>query len=1192
MNLFGLEIKWGRPQEDKVVVRMTQPGNKPVSQIPSTKIKTLTFAQQFSGGRGNFIGGEYDLSEIGKIEDTDSFVRQSFKKKEGLMFKEGVGLKGADKDTMRYYKARMAQIARASKIPTITLLKRTARSLIRTSNAFLVKMRDRKASGGRVRQTPEGKELEPIAGYFPAAPETMMVDLDDKTGKIHKWRQVLPDGRWRVFRPEDVIHFVIDRREGFIFGVPTIIPVIDDIRALRQIEENIELLLYQHIFPLFHYKVGTETAPAGHTEEGDREVDVVEEQIRLMPSEGAIVTPERHEITAIGAEGRALRAEGYLTHFKKRVFAGLGVSQVDMGDGDTTNRACYSEDTETLTESGWKKYWEIDPSTERIATWNPVSNQIEFHLPEGGLFLYDYNGKMYHFSNQKMDVMVTPDHDMWVCNNPYSSPDKWTKQHADTIQNKYFRFRAGGFEWQGKEIEYFDLPHVSYKCYSQVPNAGPFSNILMTDWLEFLGYYLSEGTLAKVRGQWRLGLSQDLATNTEKDKKIWDCLERLPFKYVRYVGKDQVARYWIHCKPLYLYLQEACGDYSYNKRIPREFLNLHIDQLRILFEALMLGDGTTDHRSNRSVRSYCSSSDQLIDDVQELCLRLGYRTQVGSGTRCKRVSIVPASTVQGTREQVTTVNYQGKVYCFNVPNHLFVTRRNHKVTVQGNTAQTLSRALIDSVKAIQDDLEAQWDHEVASELLLESTFGDDVLEDEKMVHLQFAEIDIQSKLEQEAHAAEMFKANGLIYDEFRAELSREPIPLPEDPEDQDMSKYPEWSQTYWKLIEEPMNLIRAVDEPYSASAQAAAQARSTSLTQYALGAAQQGKEKEEKRAAEEDRKTKVAVAKARPKPTTKKDNFLAASFKDLESDTANRLRHSIQTRGAIDAEYLLSLARVWAGDMADKLHSLATSELIRGFNDQTNSQSHLGELFLDIGRQSLLDRISYYLDKLVVNTVGLVTRRVDEQLGNVTLSEAQADVLRELHVAFDAVRYRTDFIWDVEIRKAYGFGRVLGMRFLNEYGFQLVAHPDACDRCQALDGMIISAQAAYLEDIPPLHPHSRMKFQTVQESPDIVGWTDATASLPEPEIVPVKPLKGTEQIVQVCPRCNTTALYQPKSDNYYCMRCNKPVKATDSVIEDQDKLERCVLKVKQQLRKKNPGMSEKTIKSKAFAICNAQLKKE
>ena len=181
-------------------------------------------------------------------------------------------------------------------------------------------------------------------------------------------------------------------------------------------------------------------------------------------------------------------------------------------------------------------------------------------------------------------------------------------------------------------------------------------------------------------------------------------------------------------------------------------------------------------------------------------------------------------------------------------------------TTNRATANTLSRSLIDAVKDVQDELEAQWDHEVVAELLEESTFGETVLDEENLVHLRFAEIDIQNKMEQEAHALQLFEKNAITYDELRAEVAREPILVPEDPEDQDMTKYSEWFMTYWKLFEEPLNLIRAVDEPFSSAAQASAEARSLYLTQKALTADAEARAKREAQAASAYRATKITVA--------------------------------------------------------------------------------------------------------------------------------------------------------------------------------------------------------------------------------------------------------------------------------------------------------------------------------------------
>lgn len=328
-------------KEDKAQIKvLVEQGDAARPTVKIMKpVNSPVLGYTFGFGRDSFVPAEYNLSEIGRIEDVENMVRQSFKKKTGLMFKEGYDFVGPNKRTVQYIKKRLAQIQEASGIPTQTLMRSVGADLIRLSNAFILKARNEKASGGRIRRDANGKTLKPVAAYFILPAETIEIKKNKETGKIEKYRQSMPDGRTQEYSPEDVIHFYYDRRPGFNTGKPTIIPVIDDIRALRRIEQNIELLIYQHLFPLFHHKVGTKEQPDRTYNDGEKEVDLVRDEIEMMPSEGSIVTSYRHDITAIGAESRAIKAEGYIEHFKKRVIAGLGISSVDLGEGDTANRA-------------------------------------------------------------------------------------------------------------------------------------------------------------------------------------------------------------------------------------------------------------------------------------------------------------------------------------------------------------------------------------------------------------------------------------------------------------------------------------------------------------------------------------------------------------------------------------------------------------------------------------------------------------------------------------------------------------------------------------------------------------------------------------------------------------------------------------------------------------------------------------
>ncbi len=352
MKIFGFEFGKKDKVTDLVVqikdvvpdVDIVPTGTKSASKIKQIQAPTLIY--QHHGGlvskpsqrRNVFDPPEYDLYEINRIADVESYVRQAFKKQVGLFLKEGFDYVSRNKRASKYIKTRFTQIAKATNIPHTELIRRLANNFISKSNAFLIKVRKLESSGGKVRTDIGGKELQPVAGYFLVPPETMEVDTDG-SGKARAWRQRLPNGTIIPFKPEDVVHFTFDKKEGFTFGTPLLVPVIDDIRTLRKIEENIELLVSKHLFPIFQYIVGTETMPAGTAENGMSELEIVKQEIQYMPSEGSIVTPERHEIKAIGAESKALRAEGYLEHFKKRVFAGLGMSAVDYGEGDTVNKS-------------------------------------------------------------------------------------------------------------------------------------------------------------------------------------------------------------------------------------------------------------------------------------------------------------------------------------------------------------------------------------------------------------------------------------------------------------------------------------------------------------------------------------------------------------------------------------------------------------------------------------------------------------------------------------------------------------------------------------------------------------------------------------------------------------------------------------------------------------------------------------
>jgi hypothetical protein len=202
----------------------------------------------------------------------------------------------------------------------------------------IVKSRNAKNSGGNVRRVGDGKYLEPVSAYFVVSINSMKVRVG-KNNRITHFKHLMPDGREKIFKSDDVIYITVNKRPHFLAPTPPWHPALDDIEALRRIEEHVENLVYQHIHPLFLYQVGLENSPIEKYEDGSDEIDYVKFQINNMPANGMLVVPFRHNVEVLGAESQALRVDPYLEHFKKRVISGTGMSSLDFGDGEMANRS-------------------------------------------------------------------------------------------------------------------------------------------------------------------------------------------------------------------------------------------------------------------------------------------------------------------------------------------------------------------------------------------------------------------------------------------------------------------------------------------------------------------------------------------------------------------------------------------------------------------------------------------------------------------------------------------------------------------------------------------------------------------------------------------------------------------------------------------------------------------------------------
>lgn len=329
----------------------TSTSMKDDSALGSTKFVSNKLVSYTDRHRGQWFRPEYSFGDIQRAQDAEALLGRAIEIKSTKFLLAGWEFVGQNPATVQYILKRIQQLEIATNKPFAMLMYQTAQDLFRYNNALWVLARDAANSGGKPYSYANLK-LDPIAGAFIAPFET----LEFKTkpnGAIDRVRQVVSGAsKTPEFAAKDVIHFWMNRRPGFSVGSPVLFSVLEDISLLRSIEENVEELIQCNLFPLFHYKIGSDKYPERvNVKTGLRESEVIAQQLEYMPSSGVYISDWRHEIEAVGSEGRALRIDYYLEYFKKRVLAGLGISPVDIGEGDSSNRSTAQTQSKALTET-------------------------------------------------------------------------------------------------------------------------------------------------------------------------------------------------------------------------------------------------------------------------------------------------------------------------------------------------------------------------------------------------------------------------------------------------------------------------------------------------------------------------------------------------------------------------------------------------------------------------------------------------------------------------------------------------------------------------------------------------------------------------------------------------------------------------------------------------------------------------
>jgi len=345
---------------------------------------------------------------------------------------------------------------------------------------------------------------------------------------------------------------------------------------------------------------------------------------------------------------------------------------------------CLSEDTEVMTKFGFKQIKDITLEDD-IATLSQ-KGYLEYNKPTHKQIL-NHNGTLIHFKSKYYDCLVTPRHKLAV--------SKKRGEELERIEaSKFVKFQKiekGYFKrncsWLGvNHPKIVEISPVLFEKSKDKQNRGNRikhgMKFNIEDYLKFVGWFITEGSCGFYGG--KNYITQIRQCNKENLKSIIHICENMGLKVQKSSYENE--RVIINSKSLFTHLKEF-GHGAINKRLLSWILDLDSNKLRILFNTMMLGDGST--KNNKMI--YCTSSPFLRDQFVEIALKVGYAASVstipkqGNINERYRINLSKQGIHKVSVENISYEQYSGIVYDLTVPNHIFYIRRKGKHLWTGNS---------------------------------------------------------------------------------------------------------------------------------------------------------------------------------------------------------------------------------------------------------------------------------------------------------------------------------------------------------------------------------------------------------------------------------------------------------------------------------------------------------------------------
>ena len=353
---------------------------------------------------------------------------------------------------------------------------------------------------------------------------------------------------------------------------------------------------------------------------------------------------------------------------------------------DIARYGCFDKNTEILTKDGWKFFIDLTGEEEVLsldvdtAVWKKITK----------VHRYNFNGYLNLLDRANLNFCITDNHNLVVKSNPKSG--RYIIKQLQTLP-KQFAIKGENI-WNGKNPE-----TINFISEVAMPHGGIRTKewkFDFTDWAKFLGWYVSEGSVYKEKrnyGRYRIMIAQKKERNKEVIRHL---LHKMGITF-RYKG----LQFEFSNNEIGSHLIEHCCGRQNTRRVPKYIKEASSQIIEAFLETYALGDGS--NNSSGTGRTYFSCSSLLMDDIQEMLVKLGR-----AGKKTLKNIKDTMFTIEGreikrrhntwcvyelskpadkwvSKEKIRKINYTGFIYCVSTPHKTIMVRRNGCVMWSGNS---------------------------------------------------------------------------------------------------------------------------------------------------------------------------------------------------------------------------------------------------------------------------------------------------------------------------------------------------------------------------------------------------------------------------------------------------------------------------------------------------------------------------